>query len=471
MFLSPLSRPFSGLMYFLQSSYNCRAQAGVYSVVMNARQFTFCGIAACMAVMIINTPAQPLVVHEWGTFTSLQDETGRTLGGINTDDEPVPAFCHDLDWQLIAHPGELPPVLYKGVASCQSDVTMRLETPVIYFHLPSGAASPLTASIKVAFRGGWLTQFYPAAEAAGFAPKDTLTEATTGTLTWNDLKIGVGAKGPETSERVWTAPRGVQAASVTTPSGESEQFLFYRGVGHLACPVQVRRTADGTTLEGRAQVGAALSNCQPMTVQHLWLASFRAGGVCAFRSLPPVNLDGATASRDQAALFSVPACFSRNEYSAANLSQLRAKMRAALQQEGLFLDEAEALLNTWELSYFKSAGLRLFFMVPRAWTDSHLPLDVSVPCEIKRVMVGRLELVTPEQRILLRELAHATAPAKSWAYYEASGNRSVLRGAMPLAYRDLGRFRNALLLDESQAHPAPALEAFIHVNRLDASRR
>jgi hypothetical protein len=130
---------------------------------------------------------------------------------------------------------------------------MRLETPVIYFHLPSGAASPLTASIKVAFRGGWLTQFYPAAETAGFAPKDTLTEATTGTLTWNDLKIGVGAKGPETSERVWTAPRDVQAASVTTPSGESEQFLFYRGVGHLACPVQVRRTADGRP---RARRGA-----------------------------------------------------------------------------------------------------------------------------------------------------------------------------------------------------------------------
>src|ERR1035437_4528866 len=128
MFLSPLSQPFSGLMYFLQSSYNCRAQAGVYSGVMNARQFPFCGIAACIAVMIINTPAQPLVVHEWGTFTPLQDETGRTLGGINTDDEPEPAFCHDLDWQLIAHPGELPPVLYKGVASCQSDVTMRLET-------------------------------------------------------------------------------------------------------------------------------------------------------------------------------------------------------------------------------------------------------------------------------------------------------------------------------------------------------
>src|SRR6476659_1533160 len=35
-----------------------------------------------------------IVVHEWGTFTSYQDESGRAIGGINTDDEPVPAFVH-----------------------------------------------------------------------------------------------------------------------------------------------------------------------------------------------------------------------------------------------------------------------------------------------------------------------------------------------------------------------------------------
>jgi hypothetical protein len=33
-----------------------------------------------------------LVVHEWGTFTSLQDERGDALAGINIDDEPLPDF-------------------------------------------------------------------------------------------------------------------------------------------------------------------------------------------------------------------------------------------------------------------------------------------------------------------------------------------------------------------------------------------
>ena len=37
-----------------------------------------------------------LIIHEWGTFTSLQDESGRTIGGVNIDDEPVPNFVHNL---------------------------------------------------------------------------------------------------------------------------------------------------------------------------------------------------------------------------------------------------------------------------------------------------------------------------------------------------------------------------------------
>jgi hypothetical protein len=70
-------------------------------------------------------------------------------------------------------------------------------------------------------------------------------------------------------------------------------------------------------------------------------------------------------------------------------------------------------------------------------------------------MVGRLELVTLEQRAHLAELSRMPVPTQQWAY-----------GDMPRAYRALGRFRNALLLDEFQAHPTPSLEAFIRLNRL-----
>jgi hypothetical protein len=41
---------------------------------------------------------------------------------------------------------------------------MRLETPVIYFHPSAGTPLPRRLDVDVAFRGGWLTEFYPEAQ-------------------------------------------------------------------------------------------------------------------------------------------------------------------------------------------------------------------------------------------------------------------------------------------------------------------
>src|SRR6188474_580068 len=79
-----------------------------------------------------------LVVHEWGTFTVLQDEQGKPVGGINTDDEPLPNFVHNLNGELNGPSSPLPPVYFKGVPRNHPDVYTRLETPVIYFHPPAG---------------------------------------------------------------------------------------------------------------------------------------------------------------------------------------------------------------------------------------------------------------------------------------------------------------------------------------------
>jgi len=43
-----------------------------------------------------NHDSEGLTVHEWGTFTSFQSEDGKTIAGINVDDEPVPDFVHRL---------------------------------------------------------------------------------------------------------------------------------------------------------------------------------------------------------------------------------------------------------------------------------------------------------------------------------------------------------------------------------------
>jgi hypothetical protein len=53
---------------------------------------------------------------------------------------------------------------------------------------------------------------------------------------------------------------------------------------------------------------------------------------------------------------------------------------------------AEAMLETWNESYFQTPGLRVFYVVPPEWTAYFLPLQVSVPHELTRVLVGRIDL-------------------------------------------------------------------------------
>src|SRR4051812_40867713 len=103
-------------------------------------------------------------IHEWGTFTSLQNEAGDAIGGINTDDEALPPFVHWGQYAVVLQPTEMPATFSKGIQSCHLDVTMRLETPVIYFRPPAAQKQTGIANVTVKFRGGWLTEYYPNAE-------------------------------------------------------------------------------------------------------------------------------------------------------------------------------------------------------------------------------------------------------------------------------------------------------------------
>jgi hypothetical protein len=67
-------------------------------------------------------------------------------------------------------------------------------------------------------------------------------------------------------------------------------------------------------------------------------------------------------------------------------------MQRALVGAGLYDDEAHAMLETWKRSYFIEPGLRLFYIVPSEWVSYHLPLRISVPNTLTRVIVGRVDL-------------------------------------------------------------------------------
>src|SRR5262249_355208 len=78
-----------------------------------------------------------------------------------------------------------------------------------------------------------------------------------------------------------------------------------------------------------------------------------------------------------------------------NLEAFYSDFEKVLISQGLYLDEARAMLETWRHSWFEE-GSRLFYIVPRAFVDSVLPLSINpAPAQLTRVFVGRLEILSP----------------------------------------------------------------------------
>jgi hypothetical protein len=397
--------------------------------------------------------ASPLVVHEWGTFTSFQDRDGKTIAGINVDDEPVPGFVHRLGTLPVFETTSLPATWSQGAPSCHPDVTLRLETPVLYFYPPADwRAQPF--DVQATFIAGWLTEFYPSASVdAGRFPSQ-LNEATRGSVRWQSLQLEPGADTPlpQTTASVWLAPRKVRAKTVLdSRTREAEKYLFYRGVGHLDAPLVVRERNDGWDISLRERTTLEV-------LPRVWVVEVLPDG--------RVRHQASAANGRSMHLRS----FSKAAGAKSTLPELQRELADAMVSQGLFVDEAAAMLATWKLSYFESAGLRMFFLLPQAWTDAQLPLTISTPARVTRVMVGRIELVTPHQRATLARLqalpldAYPRLPLYFFDQRVLEASNHAGRSLSQLhefagrevpeslrLYESLGRFRDALMMHELQA--------------------
>ena len=443
-----------------------------------------CFIAVCTGLLIGLVPAtvsralDKLVVHEWGTFTSLQNGNGIPIGGINIDDEPLPPFVHNLNPFVLIQPHAVSRYMSKGAPERHPFVTLRLETPVIYFHPPRGQTEPFHVDVDVAMHGGWLTEFYPDAlpEAPGlkegrfdFGP---ITDTTIGRLAWHRLTVGATETGPDTSSHVWLAPRNVEAAPVKAAGGEAERYLFYRGVGNFSAPLSISTDLKQDRLNVRGRFQEVLNPRESAKIGRIWLVHVRRDGSSAYRSIGPVAVTSDTTK----SIAEMPASFADKDFSLGNLANLRDELHTALVKEGLYADEATALVETWSHAYFKSAGLRVFFLVPRVWTDHYLSLSISTPADIARVMVGRIELVSPEQRETLDRLSRMPISDPAWMseiqssegankFFSGHSDFGDLGVRIPddyQAYLDLGRFRNALVLERQRRQPSESIAKFIN---------
>jgi hypothetical protein len=114
---------------------------------------------------------------------------------------------------------------------------------------------------------------------------------------------------------------------------------------------------------------------------------------------------------------------------------LNRELEDVLTSQGLYPDEAHAMIETWRQSWFEE-GSRLFYIVPGDFLNTILPLTINpAPAQTVRVFVGRLELITP---------ATTQAVEKILATHDAVGLQKY------------NRFLEPILTEMKAAKPAEA---------------
>ena len=336
--------------------------------------------------------AADYTLHEWGTFTSVSGSDGVLLPGLQQEEEPLPIFVHShagMGWNY-----------GKGWHRPLQNVTIKMETPVIYFY----TSQPFEVRVHVGFNGGSISQWFPA-RSSGETPPPAPANMFSGGLGGNidfaksyhgsiDWEVQVQPPTADDNASVfkpgatpaWLYPRQTDSALVRTKDGESEKFLFYRGLGNFSLPVKFALPADDT-------LRIENTSLAPIPAILIFNHAQYLGNEAGFALLDPLP-GGETRTLKIAELVT----------STNWQHEVYAAMRGALIHEGLFAKEADAMLQTWWNSYFEQPGLRAFWIVPESFTSSVLPLTVDPPPSRRtRVLVGRSEVLTPAFEKGLRE--------------------------------------------------------------------
>jgi hypothetical protein len=301
-----------------------------------------------------------LTVHEWGTFTAIAGKDG-----------------HAIEWTPLAG-SDLPGfVEHFGAANLKLGLrgTIRMETPVLYFYSPRD----LTVSVRVAFSKGVMTEWYPRAtrvQPSGILRNANLSQLQTdGSITWNGVAVSPNLSGEfprEVPSNRYYAARETSSAPLrvkTTAADQQEKFLFYRGVSAAPLPLSAKQNTAGRLV---------VQNLNEDQIPAIVLFE-RRGERVGYRLERALTDD---------AVLDSPAL-------TGNVDSLSADLESILVDQGLYPDEAHAMVETWRESWFEE-GSRLIYVVPRGFIDKVLPLAIDpAPEQISRVFVGRLEVVTP----------------------------------------------------------------------------
>jgi hypothetical protein len=404
------------------------------------------------------TAAGKFVVHEWGTFTTFSGSDG-----VFMEYRPLAAEHSDLPHYVLDRGSYSPG---RWIAKSRLWGRVRMETPVTYFYTDRVR----TIDVQVDFPQGLLTEFYPpvremlppidhqnifgAGEAIGnsrlnwgqvdLIPTDQLlpnvqNAALRETLTADMVESLLPHAA---NEQHYAAARETDAALVHVRGQAGlnspvqsffEKFLFYRGVGKFQLPVNARFDSDQVVIsnDGALPMNSAIM----IHFDGNQLLASRIDQVAAGESLTFDNLKPLTAP------------------------ELGELVQQSLIDEGLYAKEADSMVKTWQQSWFTEIGTRVLYMVPGPTTDELLPLSVTPrPQEMLRVLVGRMEIMSPEDE--QRMIEAVAASVKTRAQHHA---QPVAKGKQPPPYeipasvRAYGRMAEPALVRVSKISKDPAV--------------
>jgi len=314
----------------------------------------------------------PLTAHEWGTFTSIAGNDGQAVEWLpQNGSTDLPQFVEHLEGADFK----------RGLRG-----TVRMETPVIYFY----SLRPMTVSVHVAFRNGLITEWYPRVSKAtpgGDLRKVALSnEPTRGDVWWNSVQLEPASAPDFPKDEVETHYYAARETS-STPlritgnfRSQHEKFLFYRGVADFRVPLSVVPNRDGN-LDLRNQGTAPIPSV---------IVFERRGERVGYQINGPLQTE----------ITLLPPELT------SSVDALRTDLEDLLVNQGLYPDEAHAVVETWRDSWFQQ-GTRIFYIVPESFVNSILPLTINpMPSHLSRVFVGRVEVVTPRTE---REIETALA--------------------------------------------------------------
>lgn len=365
-------------------------------------------IVVLISLFISHPMYAAMEVHEWGTFTSLVGSNGLTQHGMYHEDEALPTFVHPFGFTQLAPFPIVDPgfdndncmnmkICFSRNTLQNNVITQKMETPVIYFYgKPAGTNNRVKVNVK--FPEGIITDTFPGPIAASPQNNSTFVAIKNGEATFDVevLDATTSSLIPFVdSKNIYSHARGTKSQVVRTNS-ENEKFIFYRGIGRFQPRISI------SSHQGNLELRSSAAS-QPL-----------AGFVIS------VSPDGKHQQmyRVRTSDMSTTSGFQLNSQIVQNLTTtfpyvmksivtdsavIRKEMIAALQNAGLFEDEATAMINTWEQGYLRVPGLRLLYVLPRAEVDAILPLTLTPAADkLQRAFIARIEIMTDieEQKII-----------------------------------------------------------------------